>query len=285
MSDHPPSSPGHTTILAAVGRGIHLEVGAPTLLADQYAMDLAGEAGAALIVGLRQLTTPDGLATLGRTFAIRARFVEDEVERAAAEGVEQYVILGAGLDSFALRRTDATRRMRIYEVDRPAAQEWKRDRLAQLGIPEPAGASYVPVDFEAGGLRLGLETAGFDFASPAIVSLIAVIQYLEAPAIAETLNLIGSLPPGSRLVLTYVVPPTELTELEQAGLAWTMAQAEARGEPFHTIQTPAETAALLRLHGFRAVADSGPLELRRRYFPDQPDLALPGIERIVVATR
>lgn len=284
MPDQPLSSPGHTTVLAAVGRAIHLESSPPLLVADQFALDLAGEAGAALLSALRQQTTPDALVNFGRAFAIRARLVEDEVERAAADGVTQYLVLGAGLDSFALRRTAATETVRVFEVDRPAAQTWKRDRLAQLGIAEPAETVYVPVDFEAGGLTQALKGAGFDFSAPAIVSWIAVVQYLGTEAIDQTLQVIAVLPRGSRLVMTYCVPPAQLSELEQAGLAWTMSQAEARGEPFRTLLRPAETDDLLRRHGFRTVKDNGPVELRRRYFPDQPELGLPGIERIAVAT-
>ncbi|HEV1996956.1 MAG TPA: hypothetical protein VGR61_02355 [Candidatus Dormibacteraeota bacterium] len=116
-----------------------------------------------------------------------------------------------------------------------------------------------------------------------MVSWIAVIQYLRASAIEETLQAVSVLPRRSRLVMTYVVPPTELTEMEQAGLAWTMSHAAARSEPFHTLLRPAEIDDLLQRHGFQTVEQLGPVELRHRYFPEQPDLRLPGIERIVVA--
>ncbi|HEV1998029.1 MAG TPA: class I SAM-dependent methyltransferase, partial [Candidatus Dormibacteraeota bacterium] len=178
MPDKPVASPGHTTILAAVGRAIHLEGEAPPLVADRFALDLAGDAGVELLAALRKQATPDGLANLGRAFAIRARLVEDEVERAAAAGVRQYLVLGAGLDSFALRRGDRADGVQFFEVDRPAAQAWKRARMAKLGIAEPAGTVFVPVDFETGGLTEGLQQAGFDFSAPAVVSWIPVIQYL-----------------------------------------------------------------------------------------------------------
>src|SRR4029077_5183104 len=120
-------------------------------------------------------------------FAIRTRFVEDAVERAVDDGIGQYVILGAGLDSFAYRRTDLSRRLRIFEVDRSSAQAWKRLRLREMGIAAPASVSFVSLDHETDDLRGGLVQAGFDLSAPAIVSAIALTQYLDRPAILRIL--------------------------------------------------------------------------------------------------
>jgi methyltransferase (TIGR00027 family) len=280
-----PVSPGHTSVLAAVGRGLHLEGPPPLLIADDLALELAGDAGAAVLVGLRSAAPPGSLATLGRTFALRARLLEDEVEQAARAGVRQYVILGAGLDSFAYRRADLGAGLRVFEVDRPEPQTWKRDRLAGLGIPEPSNTSYVPVDFETSELGGELISAGVDFSAPAVISWMAVTQYLSREAIAGSLGILAGFPPGTRLVLTHVVPPVGLTELEGRGLAWTMSQAAERGEPFLTLLTPEAADALLRGHGFSAVEHYGPAELQRRYLPALDPTDLPGIERIIVATR
>ena len=278
-------SPGHTAVLAAVGRGVHNEQDPAPLVRDHLALDLAGDAGAAVLAGLRQVATPEALTTLGVTFAIRARLTEDEVARAAAAGVRQYVVLGAGLDTFAQRRPDALAGVRIFEVDRPGSQAWKRARLAQLGISEPPDTVYVAVDFETAELVVRLDAAGFDRGAPAIVSWIAVTQYLERVAVEETLAFAGSLPAGSVLVMTYVVPPADLSEMERAGLAWTMSQAESRGEPFRTLMRPPEVEALLRAHGFNSVEMIDQAELQRRYLADRPELQLPRIERLVVASR
>jgi len=209
--------------------------------------------------------------------------VEDEVALAAAAGIDQYLDLGAGLDSFAHRRDQATASIRVYEVDRPGAQAWKRARLAELGIATPAHTTYVPVDFEADSLPAMLSEAGFDAGSRAVVSWIAVTQYIGAEAIDATLGFVRSLPMGTRLVLTYVVPPASLTDLEQQGLKWTMSQAEARGEPFLTMLTPGEVEALLRRHGFTEVEHFAPADLVARYLPGR-NVPLPRIERMVIAT-
>ena len=193
------------------------------------------------------------------------------------------MVLGAGLDTFAHRRTDLVERLRIFEVDRPAAQAWKRERLQSLGIAPPSTLSYAPVDFETDHLGEALAASGFDPASPAVVSWMAVTQYLGREAIDRTLRWAASLPATSRLVLTYVVPPDQLPELARAGLAWTMGQAGGRGEPFLSLFRPGEIAAALRGAGFRSVELVEDAELRRLYLRGWPDAPLTGIERMAVA--
>jgi len=233
---------------------------------------------------LTATTPPDALEGLGLAFAVRARVVEDLVARAARAGVAQYVILGAGLDTFAYRRSDLSAQLRVFEVDRAAAQAWKRTRLAELGIPCPSGLTFVPLDFEAGDVGRELSRAGLDPMAPAVVSWIGVTQYLGRTAIDRTLRWAAGLPPPSRLVLTYVVPPDQLSELAQAGLAWTRSQAEARGERFLSLLRPDEMAVALRDAGFASVEPVEDDDLRRRYLADWPDAPLTGIERMAVAT-
>lgn len=276
--------PGHTATLAAVGRALHLSTVHVRLIEDRLALDLAGESGVALMAQLTATTPAEALEGLGLAFAIRARFVEDMVARSHGAGVPQYVILGAGLDTFALRRRDLVEKLRVFEVDRAPAQEWKRARLAELRIPVPDGLAFVPTDFEADDLEGGLFRAGFTSLSPALVSWIAVTQYLSLEAIERTLRWAAGLPKGSRLVLTYVVPPEELPELARAGLAWTRSQAAARGEPFLSLFRPTEMAAALRRAGFAAVEQVSDAELRREYLEAWPDAPFTGIERIVIAT-
>src|SRR6202048_940977 len=133
MSSPAPEPPGHTATLAAVGRATHLSSTHPRLVEDHLALKLAGEAGAALMGQLRGQLPADSLEGLGLAFAIRARFVEDAVARAVERGVSQYVILGAGLDSFAYRRTDLMPRLNVFEVDLPERQARKRNRLGGAG--------------------------------------------------------------------------------------------------------------------------------------------------------
>lgn len=276
------SSPGHTATLAAVGRAIHAGSERP-LVVDHLALGLAGEPGAALLAQLTSQLPEASRQSFGLAFAIRTRFVEDAVERAVDEGVGQYVILGAGLDSFAYRRTDLSGRLKIFEVDRGTSQAWKRHRLEEMSVAVPASVSFVPLDHETDDLHSSLVRAGFDLTAPAIVSAIALTQYLARPAIVRILELVASLAAGTRLVLTYVVPASELSETAAAGLAWTMSQAEERGERFVSLFRPAEIDDLLRASGFARVEQTGTRELLDLYLAGRPDAQLTGIERLATA--
>jgi methyltransferase (TIGR00027 family) len=276
------TGPGHTATLAAVGRAFHSQGDRP-LLTDHLALALAGEAGTRLLAQLTAQLPEASRQSFGLAFAIRARFVEDAVDDAIRDGLDQYVILGAGLDSFAYRRPDLAEHLAIFEVDRSASQAWKRRRLHEMGVAIPASVRFVPVDLTSGGLRAPLVDARFDPKKPAIVSAIALTQYLAQPAIEEMLQLVASFAAGSRLVTTYVVPEAELSELAAAGLKWTMSQAEERGEPFLSLFRPSEFGDLLRGSGFVRVEQAGAEELRKAYLADRPDAQLTGIERLATA--
>src|ERR1700694_2574102 len=274
--------PGYTATLAAVGRAVHAESQRP-LVADHLALALAGEAGAALLAQLTNQLPEASRQTFGLAFAVRTRFVEDAVEEAIQEGVGQYVILGAGLYSFAYRRADLVGRLNVFEVDRAGAQAWKRRRLAEMGVAIPPSVGYVAIDHETDHFLKGLLDAGFDLAAPAIVSAIALTQYLALPAIERILQLVASLAAGSRLVVTYVVPAAELTELAAAGLAWTMSQADARGGPFLHLIAAVQVHRVVLRSGFARVDQGGRRELAQRYLADRLDAQLTGIERLATA--
>jgi methyltransferase (TIGR00027 family) len=274
--------PGYTAILAAVGRAIHAE-GERPLVADHLALGLAGEPGTTLMAQLQAQLPEASLQAFGLAFAIRTRFVEDALEAAIHDGIRQYVILGAGLDSFAYRRPEVSERLTIFEVDRAASQAWKRRRLGAMGVAIPPSVVFVALDAEKDDLHEGLLEAGFDPSAPSIVSAIALTQYLAQPAIARILELVASFGPGSRLVVTYVVPATELSETAAAGLAWTMSQAEGRGEPYQSLFRPIEFDELLTRSGFSRVDEVGPAELLDLYLADRPAAQLTGIERLATA--
>jgi len=167
-------SPSRTAVLTAVARALHREEPQPWLIDDYLALGLAGPEGTALLDRLRAEMPRPFLLAFSRWVCVRARFPEDLVERAATRGIGQYVILGAGLDSFAYRRGDLLGRLRVFEVDHPATQEWKRQRLAELGAKSPPGLVFAPVDFERQTLRQGLEQAGFSFEEQAVFSWLGV---------------------------------------------------------------------------------------------------------------
>ena len=271
-------------MLTAVARALHREEPRPWVIDDYLALGLAGREGLALLGRLRAEVPGPYLLAFSRWMCVRARFTEDIVERSAASGVGQYVILGAGLDSFAYRRGDLLGRLRVFEVDHPATQSWKRRRLAGLGVELPARLVFAPVDFERQALREGLELAGFDSGQPAVFSWVGVTMYLTLDAIHATLATMARCRPGSRVVLTYNQPPAVLTgSTAQIAAAFAGLAAEM-GEPFISRFLPGEIARLLHGHGFAQITDFGPDEARAAYFRGQADVEIAGAQRLVAAT-
>jgi methyltransferase (TIGR00027 family) len=217
----------------------------------------------------------------------RARFIEDLVAERAAGSAGQYVILGAGLDTFAQRRPELASRMLVFEVDRPGPQAWKRQRLVDLGFGIPPFLRLVPVDFEAGDTwweRLG--EAGFAASQPAVVASTGVSMYLTKDAIAATLRRVASLAAGSTLVMSFLLP-IELSDPEvRPGMERAAAGARASGTPFLSFFTPAEILALAREAGFRDVQHVSAAALAQRYFSGRTDGLRPpnNSEELLVAT-
>ena len=213
-----------------------------------------------------------------------ARFPEDIVEQAAADGVRQYVILGAGLDSFAYRRHDLLDRLRVFEVDHPASQRRKRQRLAELGVDSPTGLVFTPVDFERQTLREGLAEAGFDFRQLAVFSWVGVTMYLTLDAINATLATMTGCRAGTRVVLTYNQPPAALAGATAQIAAAFAGIASEMGEPFVSWFHAGQIGQLLRAHGFGEIADFGPDEARAAYFPGRAGVEIAGAQRLIAAT-
>jgi methyltransferase (TIGR00027 family) len=276
--------PSRTAVLTAAARALHREEPQPWVIDDYLAFGLAGPEGPALLGRLRAEVPRPYLLAFSRWVCVRARFPEDVVAHAAAGDVGQYVILGAGLDSFAYRRNDLLDRLRVFEVDHPATQEWKRQRLGELGVEPPAGLVFVPVDFERQTLRQGLERAGFSFARPAVFSWIGVTMYLTLDAIRATLATVAQCLAGTRIVLTYNQPPAALTNNDAQITATFAGLAAKMGEPFISRFLPAEMAQLLRRHGFGEITDFGPDEARAAYFAGRPDVEIAGAQRLIAAT-
>ena len=276
--------PSRTAVLTAVARALQRTEPRPWVMDDYLALGLAGPEGQALLARLRAEVPRTHLLAFSRWICVRGRFAEDAVEQAVAGSLGQYVILGAGLDSFAYRRADLLDRLRVFEVDHPATQAWKRRRLTAIGVALPAGLVFAPVDFERQTLREGLERAGFDFGRPAVFSWIGVTMYLSPEAIQATLATVARSRAGTRLVLTYNQPPTALTGAT-AQIAATFAGLAAElGEPFVSRFTPAEIARLLHGHGFGDITDFGPDEARAVYFQGRADVEIAGAQRLAAAT-
>ena len=257
-----PGQPSQTAFHAAAHRAAHQVLEGGRIFADPLANALLGESAAGVFVD------PQSPSTRGmRLFiAARSRFAEDSLAAAVARGVRQYVVLGAGLDTFAHRNPFAGFGLRVFEVDYPATQAWKQRRLADAGLEPPASLTFAPVDFERQTLAQGLTAAGFDAAAPAFFSWLGVVVYLTHEAIMQTLGFIAGAP-GGEVVFDYGEPLSAFAK--GAARAWQAARARrvaAMGEPWVTRFAPAELAAALRGLGFDTLEDLGPAEISRRFY-------------------
>jgi len=216
----------------------------------------------------------------------RSRFIEDLVAGQAARGVGQYVLLGAGLDTFAQRRPDVAGRLRVFEVDQPVPQAWKRRRLTELGYGVPGWLRLVPVDFEAGGSwRDEIAAAGFDADRPSVVASTGVSMYLTREANAATLRELASLAPGSTVAMTFQLPAELVDEGDRPGRQLAVDGAARSGTPFISFFTPAEMLALAREAGFTDVRHVPGTALNERYFAGRADgLRMSTGEDFLVAT-
>jgi methyltransferase (TIGR00027 family) len=178
----------------------------------------------------------------------RSRYAEDRLARAAAHGIQQYVIVGAGLDSFGYRPGLASQ-LRVFEVDHPVTQQWKRQALAAARIPVPGTVTFVPADLATGSLAELLPASGFDPARPAVVSCLGVTMYLSRDAIGGVLAAIGTLAPGTELIADYMLPPSLRDAAGNSYAEQIGAVAAERGEPWLTFLSPGEATALLAEHG------------------------------------
>jgi methyltransferase (TIGR00027 family) len=228
----------------------------------------------------------DGTRWFRASIVARARFVEDLVAEQAEHGVTQYVILGAGLDTFAQRRPALASGLRVFEVDQPGPQAWKRRRLVELGFGVPEWLRLVPVDFERGGSWWDqLVRADFDPARPAVVVSTGVTFYLSKEANAATLRQMAELAPGSTLAMTFLLPSELVDEVLRPGLEAAERGASATGTPFISFYTPDEMIALAREAGFRDARHINAAALNARYFAERTDgLRTARGEELLVAT-
>ncbi|HTE86739.1 MAG TPA: class I SAM-dependent methyltransferase [Dehalococcoidia bacterium] len=284
MADEQTPAPDNTAVRVALWRAMHVQVDPPPhVLEDEIGLRLAARDD-----DWRQRPDMDPQATrlFRASIVARARFVEDLVVEQAGRGVGEYVILGAGLDTFAQRRPEIASHLRVFEVDRPGPQAWKRQRLIELGFDLPDWLRLVPVDFEAGGWwREKLATAGFDAGQPAVVASTGVSMYLTKDANAATLREIASLAPGSTLAMTFLLP-LELADPEvRPGFQRSAQGARAAGTPFLSFFAPPEILALARDAGFRDAQHVSATMLNQRYFAGRTDgLRTPRGEELLVAT-
>lgn len=258
--------PSRTAQRVAVRRAAHQLLDRPLVFEDPFALKIIGpEAAAATLV------KADGrVSNSFRAFmAVRSRYSEDELVNARARGVRQYVVLGAGLDTFAWRNPWLD--LRVFEVDFPATQRWKRQRLANVGMEMPPTLTFAPVDFESQTLSDGLRAAGFEADQPAYFSWLGVTMYLTREAFQSTVAFIGALPSGGGVTFDYAVDRSELGLFEKLALDRLESKVAAMGEPFQLFFRPAELRAAMALRGFTDIEDLGSNELNARYLSGRAD--------------
>jgi methyltransferase (TIGR00027 family) len=208
---------------------------------------------------------------LKATFVMRSRFAEDCLAEAVTNGLRQYVVLGAGLDTFAYRQPSWGNSLRIFEVDHPATQQWKRRRLAEAVVSVPDNVRFVPVDFEETSLMTGLSQAGLDLKSPVFFSMLGVSQYLTEAAFDQSLRLVLSAPAQSKIVLSFVAADAVLAADDVTLVNAFAVQFAAVGEPWLLRFVPEQLISKLAVMGFSQVFHLAPEVANRRYFQDRRD--------------
>lgn len=254
-----------TALGVAIRRAAHQLVDQPPVLVDPIAMRLVGSGHPRLM--------ERAMHPVGRDFrafmAVRSRYTEDQLAAAVALGVTQYVVLGAGLDTFAYRNPFAA--LHVFEVDFPATQEGKRAMLAEAGIPVPENLTFVPLDFEYHTLAEGLADAGFDARKPAFFGWLGVVPYLTLEAFRATLAAIGRLPTGTAVSFDYALSPETLGPLGRMAFDRLAERVAAAGEPFQLFFTPETMELELRRAGFQRIEQLDYERLNELYFKDRED--------------
>jgi methyltransferase (TIGR00027 family) len=285
-----------TAVISAMLRAAHLFMdGEPKILRDELASALSG----ANEISIRSITdeavqrngaksgierSQFWMRALRSIMVMRSRFVEDEVTSLAENGISQYVVLGAGLDSFALRRPDLAGLLRIFEVDHPQTQLWKRARIADLKLDLPPHLVFVPVDFEQQSLSEELSAAGYKVDAPGYFCWLGVTQYLTVQAIDSILEQVSKLAPRTEITFEYTLPDSLLDEEQKNYVAFCKSGAAERGEPWLSFFTPEEISNKLERLKFSRIMHLDLRQASARYFSNRSDqLRCPEAHRLVTA--
>lgn len=279
------STPDSTAVRVAMWRAMHVRIDPPPhVLNDEIGLQLAAPDEN---WQQRPDMHPQGTKGYRAGIVARARFIEDLMLEQSKHGVGQYVILGAGLDTFAQRHPEIASGIRIFEIDKPGTQEWKRQRLIETGFGIPENLQFVPVDFERGeSWREKLMKNGFDAARPAVIASTGVSMYLTREANAAALREIASFARGSTLAMTFLLPLELVDAQERAQHEMVYERARAAGTPFISFFTPSEILDLARDAGFRKAEHVSRADIVQRYFANRADDLRPasGEEFLVAST-
>jgi methyltransferase (TIGR00027 family) len=270
MTDKQTIAPEDTAVRVALWRAIHVQVDSPPhVLEDEIGLELVAPPEG---WRLRPDMHADFIAPFRASIVGRARCIEDLVAERVAAGVGQYVILGAGIDTFAQRKTELAARLTVFEVDQGGPQQWKRQRLLECGYGIPDGLRFVPIGFEAGeSWWSGLLSAGFDSAKPAVVAATGVSMYLTQGAITAMLRQVAALVPGSTFAMSFLLPLEMSEPALRPAMEMAAKGAAARGTPFLSFFRPEEILDLAREAGFKQVRHVSAADIAARYFAGRSD--------------
>lgn len=268
-----PAQPSRTAYRVALLRAAHQLLDDPPVLVDPLAIPiLRPRDAAALRSDPGRFDRGPWVRHLRAFMAVRARFAEDQLARARAAGIRQYVILGAGLDTSAYRDPTPHLPLFTWEVDHPSTQAWKRQRLAEAGVTIPERHTFVAVDFEHQALAPALAGAGFDPEAGAVISWLGVTYYLTWPAIQSTLGYLARVTrTGGGVTFDYALAPTTLSISRRLAYAVLAARVRALGEPWRSSFVPEALVAELRRLDFEVAQDVGPETLNERYLASRAD--------------
>jgi methyltransferase (TIGR00027 family) len=267
------NQPSRTAYRVAMLRAAHQLLDAPVVFEDSVALSIVGPERAAELRTDPRRFERSVLAPYLRAFlAVRSRVTEETLAMCVAAGVRQYCVLGAGLDTFAYRNPYPPTALRVFEVDHPATQAWKRELLQEAGIPVPASLTFVPVDFEGQDLAHELLGAGLVVEEGALFSWLGVTPYLQPEAVRATLQAIADLAGrGGGVVFDYAVPPTSLGPLQQTVFERMADRVKEGGEPWRAFFAPDDLARDLSDLGFQDIEDLSGELLNERYFAGRSD--------------
>lgn len=271
------NSPSLTAYKVTMMRAAHQILDNPKVFEDPIALRIVGTQGDCEIHSEERKFKTRLHSYLRAIVVARSKFAEDELSVAIKRGVRQYVILGAGLDTFAYRNPYSTNGLKIFEVDYPATQEWKRQLLNSAKIPIPETLTFTPIDFESQALADQLREAGFRTDEPSFFSWLGVTMYLTRETMMATMKYIASSTPlGSRIVFDYVIPPSSQKFLRRLVFRLLSNRVKRVGEPWQSFFDPNSLIMDLKAIGFTQAEDIGPEKINARYFNDRADKLMVG---------
>jgi methyltransferase (TIGR00027 family) len=273
-----------TMVLTAMRRAAHQLLDRPRIFEDPIAIGIVPEASKdAILATAEDQSAP--LPTLLRSlFALRSRFAEDRLAQAVARGVQQYAIIGAGLDTFPWRQPDFAKHLRIFYVDHPATLTWSTARIRECGLQTPPNLSFVAADLERRELLERLDAEGFNHDVATFCSVLGVVQYINQAAVDALLRFAASLPPQSEIVLSFNPPEDEFEGEDRIAAVQGVALTRTMGEPWVTRPRTSAIFDRLTRAGFGEVFHLTPKRAHERYFAGRSDsLRAPRFEQLIAA--